>query len=118
MGLIGTIDAKRLDESCRIDAVGYSWLNYLYCVYHRVLIGYPTCLVLWRLVEWRLTTRVFDHIATGRVDIVAFGAGMSAKRAEASCSSPAVSKNQKKNPGNSRGKDFAGFGNGQRHLTE
>ncbi len=69
-------------------------------------------------MKWRLTTRIFDLIAVGGVDIVASTAGMFAKRAEASCSGPAISKNQEKNLGNSQGKDFAGFGNGQKRLTE
>ena len=71
-----------------------------------------------RRVEWWLTTKIFDLVAAGRVGIVASGAGIFAKRAEASCSNPAVSKDQEKNPGSSRDKDFAGFGNGQRRLTD
>lgn len=50
MGLIGTIDAERLNESCRTDAVGCSWLNYLHYMYYRVLIRYPTRFTLRRLV--------------------------------------------------------------------
>lgn len=69
-------------------------------------------------MEWRLTTRVFDLVAVGGVDIVASGTGMFAERAEASCTGPAVSKDQEKHPGSSRSKDFAGLGNGQRRLTE
>lgn len=71
-----------------------------------------------RRVEWRLTIRVFDFVAAGGVDIIAFGAGIFAKKAEASCSGPVVSKDQEKNPGSSRGKDFAEFGNEQKRLTE
>lgn len=69
-------------------------------------------------VEWQLTTRIFDLIAAGGMGIVASRAGMFAKRAEASCSGPAISKDQEKNSRSSRGKDFAGFGNRQRRLTE
>lgn len=50
VGLIGTIDAERLDESRRTDVVGCSWLNYPCCVYHRALIGYPTRFASQRLV--------------------------------------------------------------------
>lgn len=71
-----------------------------------------------RRVEWRLTTRVFDLVATGGKVIVAFGAGMFAKRVEMSCSGLAVSKDKEKNPGTSRGEDFAVFGNRQKCLIE
>ena len=63
-------------------------------------------------VEWRLKTRVFNLVAAGRVGIITSGAGMFAEKAETSCFSLAISKDQKKYPGSSRGKDFAGFGNG------
>ena len=75
------------------------------------------CCHKWR-VEWRLTTWVFDFVAVGGVGIVASGVGMSVKRAEVSCGGSTVFKDQEKHPGSSRSKDFAGLGNGQRHLIE
>lgn len=71
----------------------------------------------WR-VEWQLTTRVFDLIAASGVGIIASRARIFAERAEISCFGPAVFKDQKKNPENSQGKDFAGFSNGQKRLIE
>lgn len=62
--------------------------------------------------------RVFDYVAAGEMGIVTSGAGMFAKKAEASCSGPAVFKDQEKNPRSSRGKDFSRFGNEQRCLTK
>lgn len=62
--------------------------------------------------------RVFDLVAIGGVGIVAFGAGIFAKKAEASCANLAVFNDQKKHSGSSRGKSFTGFSNGQGHLTK
>lgn len=42
--------------------------------------------------------RVFDFVAAGRVGIIASGAGMFAKKIEKSCTAPAVSKDEEKNP--------------------
>lgn len=71
-----------------------------------------------RCLEWQLTTRVFDFFDVGRVGIVASYARMFAKRAEASCATLAISKDQKKYSGSSRGKDLARLGNGKRRLTK
>lgn len=69
-------------------------------------------------VKWRLTTRVFDFVVIDGVGIVASRVGISGEKAEVSYGGPAVSKDQEKHPKSNWGKDFAGLGNGQKHLIE
>lgn len=63
-------------------------------------------------------TRVFEFVAVSGLDIVVSRAKICGKRAEASFAAPAVSKYQKKHPGSSWDKDFAGLKNRQKRLTE
>lgn len=62
--------------------------------------------------------KIFDLVTIGEVDIVTFGAGIFAKRVEASYAIPAISKDQKKHLESSRGEEFARLGHGQRCLTK
>lgn len=71
----------------------------------------------WRL-KWWLTTRVFHLDIISGVGIVACRAKIFGKKVGASFAAPTDSKNQKKHPKSSRGKNFAVLGNGQRRLIE
>lgn len=52
----------------------------------------------------QLTSRLFDFVADGEVDIFTFKAEIFAKKAEVSCATPTASNNQVKYPKNSHGK--------------
>lgn len=71
-----------------------------------------------RWLERRLTIRVFDFIAIGGVDIIGSSAKMFAKKTKISCTTPTISKNEKKYLESSQGKDLIRFSNEQKRLTE
>lgn len=63
-------------------------------------------------------TRIFDLVTIDGVYIVASGTEIFGKRAKASCAAPAISKDQKKHLGISRGRDFVELSNKKKRLTE
>lgn len=116
--LIGRVNAERGNVGPTAASRQGNWITKRLCGLLSEIIGQRVIRYHEQRVEWWLTTRIFDLITAGGVDIVASGAGIFAKRAEVSCSGPTVSKDQEKNPRSSRGEDFARFGNRQRRLTE